>query len=271
MLWGLFIWYNTAMETVRSNDGTKIAYTKKGSGPVLIAVGGALSSSGMGYTEFADRLAAHYTVYSFDRRGRGQSGDTLPYAVEREIEDIEALIKLAGEAVYLYGHSSGAALTFETAIKLRNKIKKMALYEPPYAVDEKALAEWKTFGNNLTPLLAEKHHAEAVVLFMKLTGKTDMQIEHMRHAPFWHVFESVAPTLAYDFAVVGEGGIPVEGAARVAIPTLILYGKNSFPFMAIVAEMLHNAIPNSHLEALEGQDHNPHTAVLAPILEKFFS
>jgi pimeloyl-ACP methyl ester carboxylesterase len=259
------------MVTVISKDGTRIAYNKKGSGPALIVVGGALSSSELPYTELLDHLSEHFTVYNYDRRGRGQSGDTAPYSVEREIEDLEALIDQAGGSVLLYGHSSGAALSLETALKLGNKIKKLVLYEVPYASDEKALEAWIDYGKKLSGLLAKKQHADAVALFMKLTGMPDEQLEHMRQAPFWHIFESVAPTLAYDYAVVGEDGIPTERASHITMPTLILYGKDSFPFMASVAKTLHKVIPDSQLDALEGQTHNPLPQVLVPVLQKFFS
>src|SRR5687767_6761413 len=117
------------MNTVTSKDGTKIAYDKYGKGPAVIFIAGILCYRSFGPVEdVAKVLAPHFTVYNYDRRGRGDSGDTKPYAVEREVEDIEALIDEAGGAAYLYGHSSGAALAFEATLKLGNKVKKLAMY-----------------------------------------------------------------------------------------------------------------------------------------------
>src|SRR5712671_6090521 len=172
------------MKTVLSADGTTIAFDQSGQGPSLILVAGALcarlSWSG---PELAKLLAPHFTVYNYDRRGRGDSGDTKPYAVEREVEDIEALIDEAGGAAYLYGHSSGASLALEAAIKLGGKVEKLAMYEAPYNDDDEAKRAWKEYTNQLTNLLAANRRGDAVALFMKLTGTPVDQIEGMQHAP----------------------------------------------------------------------------------------
>ena len=144
------------MNTLRSHDGTTIAYGKQGDGPALIVVDGALTvhSSGSG-SELAKLLAPHFTVYGFDRRGRGESGDTLPYAVDREIEDIEALIDRAGGPVFLYGHSSGGPLAMRAAIRLGRKVSKIAMYEPPYNNDPGAQEPWSQYLSQLKQALAE--------------------------------------------------------------------------------------------------------------------
>src|SRR5260370_13532141 len=124
------------MNTLRSHDGTTIAYDKQGEGPALILVDGALTvhSSGSG-SELAELLAPHFTVYGFDRRGRGESGDTLPYAVDREIDDIEALIDRAGGSAVLYGHSSGGPRTMRAALRLGSQASEITMYEPPFNND----------------------------------------------------------------------------------------------------------------------------------------
>src|SRR2546425_38336 len=194
------------MNTVTSKDGTKIAYDKQGEGPAVILVYGALCYRSFGsLPELVKLLAPHFTVYNYDRRGRGDSGDTRPYAVEREVEDIEALIDEAGGQASLYGHSSGAALALEAALRLGNKAKKLAMYEVPYNDDAGAQRAWKQYIKQLTEALAADRRGDAAALFMEFVGTPADQIEAMRHSPAWPMFEAIAPTLAYDHsAILGE-------------------------------------------------------------------
>jgi len=174
------------MNTLTSKDGTKIAYDKQGAGPMVILVDGALCTRSFGSKpELIKLLEPHFTVYNYDRRGRGDSGDTKPYAVEREVEDIEALNDEAGKAVYIYGHSSGAALALEASMRLGNKIKKLAMYEAPYRIDPEAKRVWKEYIKQLAEMLAANRRGDAVALFMKLVETPADQIEAMRHAPEW--------------------------------------------------------------------------------------
>ena len=129
------------MDNVRSRDGTTIAFDKEGEGRALIFVDGALSTRS-GKADLASLLSPHFTVYRYDRRGRGDSGDTKPYAVEREIEDIDATIEKAGGSASLYGHSSGGCLALDAAVKLGGKIKKLAMYEAPYNDDPAVQKAW---------------------------------------------------------------------------------------------------------------------------------
>src|SRR5437588_3956898 len=218
------VWQEARMNTLKSKDGTTIAFDKEGGGPAVILVDGAMTSRSDGSKpELARLLAEHLTVYNYDRRGRGDSADTRPYAVEREVEDIEALIDGAGGAAYLYGHSSGAALALEAAIKLGGKVKKLAMYEAPYNDDGEAQRAWRKYIKQLTELLAADRRGDAVALFMKLVGTPAEQIEAMRHAPIWPMLEAIAPTLAYDHsAILGEdASLPTERAAIVTAPTLV--------------------------------------------------
>jgi pimeloyl-ACP methyl ester carboxylesterase len=261
------------MNTLVSQDGTTIAYDKRGEGPALILVNGALTvhSSGSG-SELAQLLASRFTVYGFDRRGRGESGDTLPYAVDREIDDIEALIGQAGGSACLYGHSSGGPLAMRAALRLGGKVSKIALYEPPYNNDPGVQEPWRQYLRQLGDALAQGRRGDAVALFMAFTGTPAEQIDGMRRAPFWPGMEAVAPTLAYDHAaIMGQPlSVPTELAARVAVPALVMAGTGGFPFMPDTARILSQAIPHGQLRILDGQTHQVNPAVLAPILAEFF-
>src|SRR6185437_13969218 len=174
------------MNTLSSRDGTTIAYDEQGEGPALILVDGALTvhSSGSG-SELAKLLAPHFTVFGFDRRGRGESGDTLPYAVDREIDDIEALIDRAGGPAFLYGHSSGGPLAMRAAIRLGSQVSKIALYEPPYNNDPGVQESWSQYLSQLRQALAEHRRGDAVALFLRFVGTPAEQVEGTRRAPFW--------------------------------------------------------------------------------------
>jgi pimeloyl-ACP methyl ester carboxylesterase len=216
------------MKKVQSADGTPIAFDQSGQGPALILVAGALcarfSWSG---PELAKLLAPHFTVYNYDRRGRGDSGDTKPYAVTCEVEDIGVLIDDAGGSAYLYGHSSGGALVLEAALQLSSeKVKKLAIYEVPYNDDREAQRAWRAYIQQLTELLAANRRGDAVALFMQYVGTPAEQIEGMRHSPTWPSLEAIAPTLAYDHtAILGEDlSVPTGRAAQVRVPTLVMNG-----------------------------------------------
>jgi pimeloyl-ACP methyl ester carboxylesterase len=216
-------------------------------------------------------LADNFTVITYDRRGRGDSGNTLPFAVEREIEDIEALVDLAGGTAYLFGISSGAALAFEAALQLGPKIKKLALYEPPYNDDPAAMQAWREYRKNLDELLAAGRNDDAVGLFMMLVGMPAEHLPGMRQHPMWPMFEAVAPTLAYDAAELGESAaVPVKKAANLTSPALVMDGSVSFPFMHPTAVTLAAAMPQGKHLTLEGQTHEVSAGVLGPILVDFF-
>ena len=262
------------MDTVRSKDGTRIAFDKQGDGPAVILVDGAMGTRSSGSKpELAKLLAQHFTVYSYDRRGRGDSGDTQPYAVDREIEDIDALIDAAGGSACLHGHSSGGCLALEAAVKLGDRVKKLAIYEAPYNDDPEAQKAWGAYIKNLTEALATNRPGDAVALFMAYVGMPAAQIEGMRHAPFWAGMEAIAPTLAYDHtAIMGsDGSIPKERAARVQAPTLVMNGGNGAPFMLETARTLSQVIPGAKLRTLDGQTHDVQPAALAPVLVEFFA
>ena len=262
------------MKTVTSKDGTTIAFDQSGQGTTVILVDGALQyrAFDQGMAELADLLAQHFTVIHYDRRGRGDSGDRQTYELEREIEDIEALIDEAGGAAFLYGISSGAALAMEAALALGGKVKKLVMYEPPYNSDANARKAWKEYRQKLKELVAEDRKGDAVGLFMMLVGMPADHLEGMRQHAMWPLWEAVGPTLLYDAVAMGEdASIPAKRVARIAVPTLVMNGSGSeWSFMQHTAVALANSIPNAQHRTLEGQTHEVSSEALAPVLIEFF-
>lgn len=264
------------MHTATSRDGTTVAFERSGSGPPLILVGGIFEQRALD-SETArlvasPLLAEHFTVVHYDRRGRGESSDTQPYTLEREIEDIEALIDAVGGASFLSGISSGAALAFEAALALGEKVRKLALYEPPYNDDPAARAAWRAFRAQLRDVLAEGRHGDAVDLFMGLMGVPAEQLDELHQAPMWPLWEAVAPTIAYDAAALGEdGAVPAARATLLMAPTLVVSGGASYPWMHVSAATLAEAIPGARHHTLDGQTHEVTPEALAPALVQFFA
>ncbi len=264
------------MKKVTSKDGTTIAFDQTGQGPPLILVGGAFEQRAMdsetSQLAASPLLAEHLSVFHYDRRGRGDSTDTLPYAVEREVEDIHALINHAGGAAFLSGISSGAALALEAAIQLGSQVKKLALYEPPYNDDEGYGEALKNFRKNFKQALTEGRRGDAVGHFLTMMGMPEEHLAGMRELPMWQMWEAIAPTFGYDAAVLGQdGSVPIERAARIAVPTLIMNGGASeWEFMRVTTMALTNAIPNAQHRTLEGQTHQVAAEALAPVLVEFF-
>jgi len=260
------------MKTITSTDGTKIAYDTQGEGPAVILVDGALSTR-QGKQELAKLLAPRFTVYGYDRRGREDSGDTRPYAVAREIEDLETLIDAAGGPACLYGHSSGACLALEATARLGGKVRKLAMYEAPYDDDPADRKRWATYIARLTEALADDRRGDAVALFMRYVGMPDEQIAGMRQAPFWASLEAIAPTLAYDHTgILGpDRAVPAARAARIPTPALVMAGGAGAPFMRVTAETLSKAMPRAQFRTLDGQAHDVDHAILAPVLAEFFA
>ena len=263
------------MERVRSKGGTTIAYERYGQGPPVIVVGGAACDRVV-TRPLAERLASHFTVFNYDRRGRGDSGDTPPYAVEREIEDLAALIAVAGGTASVYGHSSGAGLVLHAAAH-HLPIAKIVLHDPPYSPegDEDARRSSREYGENLKAVLSEDRRGDAVELFMTMVGMPQEMVEGMRHTPGWAELEAIAPTLAYDSEVMGDigrdGTIPVDQAGMVTVPALVLTGGADYPWMTDVGRRLADAMRNGRHRVLEGQEHAVPPEVLVPVLAEFLA
>lgn len=263
------------METVTSKDGTKIAFDRSGSGPVVILVDGAFGHRKFGPNEpLAPLLAEHFTVITYDRRGRGDSGDTAPYAVERECEDLAALIKAAGGSASLYGISSGAALVLE-AVANGVPAKSLALFEAPFVVDDSRAPMPADFLAQLNTAVAEDRRGDVVKLFMKEgVGLPGFVVVMMRLMPVWPKLKGLAHTAPYDVAALGDTGsgkpLPADRWSGVTQPTLVLSGEKSQQWIRSAMRSLAEVLPNAKLQVLPKQTHIVKPKVLAPALIDFF-
>lgn len=249
------------MYSLTSKDGTKIAYDKAGQGPALILVAGAFSYRKFaGTVQLAHLLSEHFTVFNYDRRGRGDSGDAPRYAIEREIEDLEAIIDEAGGSAYVWGLSSGAVLALQAAARGAN-ITKLALHEPPFVVDAAHHMPPNNFAAHVTDLIAANRRAEAIKYFMtKGMGAPSFVASLMRIIPgVWSKLMAVAHTLPYDAALldgyIDGKPLPAELWSTVAMPTLVLEGTESPAGLRHGARALANVLPNAQLLSKKGLGH----------------
>lgn len=256
------------MGKAQSADGTGIAFDRLGDGPPVILVSGASCARGI-HAQLAELLAAGFAVFNYDRRGRGDSGDTQPYAVEREIEDIAAMISAAGGAAAVFGNSSGAVLALRAAAA-GLPITRLALWEPPFMTGPGAARRAREYRSQLTALLGAGRHGDAMALFLTTVGLPPDMIAGMHRSPMWPGMEAIAPTLAYDAAVMGDSTLPPGLASSVTIPTVILTGGSSGTWAHDAASALISVLPNARHRTLDGQDHNVAWPVLAPELTAFF-
>ncbi|MBT2524161.1 alpha/beta hydrolase [Streptomyces sp. ISL-99] len=258
------------MAKVISRDGTPIACERRGEGVPLILVGGAFST-GAAEAPLAALLTPHFRVVTYDRRGRGDSGDTAPYAVAREVEDLAALAEEERGPVSVYGMSSGGALVLEAAAS-GVPFERIAVYEPPFTVvepgDTIAKARYTT---RLTELLSAADRGGAAELFLSAVGMPPEVVAQVREAPMWPELEALAPTLAYDDAVMGDGTVPAERLAAVRPPVLVVDGGASPPAMRDAARRVAEAVRRGRHRTLTGQIHDVAPHVLAPVLREFFT
>jgi pimeloyl-ACP methyl ester carboxylesterase len=263
------------MSTVRSTDGTAVAFERSGEGPPIILVDGALCyrESG-GSRKLAALLAPHFTVYAYDRRGRGESGDTAPYAVDREVEDLQALIEEAGGSAYLYGISSGVVLALEAANR-GTGVERLVAYEPPFIVDDSRPPVPSDYAPKLEELVAADRRGDAVRLFLRQVGVPGIAIALMRFMPAWSKLRGIAQTLPYDFTILdgtqaGEP-LPPERWSAVTAPTLVLVGGKNPPWWHHGTQALADMLPNARHRVLEGQTHMVKPKALAPVVEEFLT
>jgi pimeloyl-ACP methyl ester carboxylesterase len=262
------------MNTAISKDGTTIAFDTRGEGPPLIVVGGALNDRHAAAT-LAELLAPSFTVYAYDRRGRGDSGDTPPYAVEREVEDLQALVERAGGTAFAFGHSSGAVLTLETALETPG-ITRLVLYEPPFIVDDSRPPLPDDYVPHLKELAATERRGEAVEYFMATgVGVPAEAIPSMRESPFWPSLEALAHTLWYDGVIMGDNmvGKPLSADrwSSVTIPTLVIHGGASPASLPNAAQQLADIVPNARRVTMDDQTHEVDPTLLAPVLTEFLT
>jgi pimeloyl-ACP methyl ester carboxylesterase len=257
------------METVISKDGTSIALGRVGEGPAVVLVSGG-SVDRMSLAPLAQELASDFTVLNYDRRGRGPSGDTPPYAIAREIEDIEAVVDAAGGEAAIFGSSSGAVLAMFAA-EAGVGIGKLTMWEPPFIPEgfpkppADQVEQYET-------MVAEGRRGDAVEFFMaKVVGMPAEFVAGARTQPWWGATEALAHTLAYDARIMGDYDIPIDRAANVKVPSLVVAGGADMPFMRETAQALADALPDGQVRFLEGQGHNVDMTVLAPVLEEFLA
>ncbi len=262
------------METVISKDGTSIAFDKTGTGPALVLVDGAFCSRDYGVTpKLVPLLSGSFTVYSYDRRGRGESSDAEPYSVDNEIEDLKTIIEKAGEAPFICGFSSGAALLL-LAMDKGIKASGIALFEPPYIIDHhENTAPPADAGRRLTEFVRQGKRSLAVNYFMTdVMGMPGIMVFLFRcfGRSLWKRNESVAHTLPYEVTIMGNFSVPERIAASINIPTLLIAGEKSSRNLKNAVEALSHLIPKSQIRILKDQGHNVSMKVLAPCLIDFF-
>ncbi|MFD4569709.1 alpha/beta fold hydrolase [Streptomyces sp. NPDC058467] len=251
-----------------SRDGTPLAYERFGDGPAVVLVGGAMCT-GATLAPLAAALSDRLGAVTYDRRGRGGSGDTAPFAVAREVEDIAALIEASGGSAALFGISSGGALVLEAAAS-GLPLTKVAVYETPFAVHEGGGKERQEYTQRLTELLDQERRGEAVELFMALAGTPPEMVAGARRSPAWAGMEAIAPTLAYDDAAMGDGLVPRARLASITAPVLSIAGGASPAWMREATEAVAAAVPDGTYRTLDGQTHMVDPGALAPLLKEFF-
>ncbi len=257
------------MRTVISKDGTPIAFDQSGEGPPIILVVGAFNERSTG-APLAAQLSNHFTVFNYDRRGRGASGNTLPYAIAREVEDIEALITEAGGSASVVGYSSGALLALKAAAS-NLAISRLALYEPPFLLDDGFPQLAQEISVQLSELIALGRRGDAVELYQtELVGIPAEIVAQLRHAPFRPALEHIAHTLVYDATLLGDMEVLAQQLSSITVPTLVISGGNSQAMLRSATQTLAYALPSAQHRSLEGQTHDIVPAVLAPVLEAFF-
>jgi pimeloyl-ACP methyl ester carboxylesterase len=263
------------MEKSVSKDGTLIAFDKTGKGKALVLVDGAFCFRAHGPTpKLAPLLSQNFTVYSYDRRGRGESSDTPPYAVDREVEDLLSIIEKTGEVPFILGISSGAALVLRALSKGIN-VKKVALFEPPYVdVSSTEITPPEEAGKELSKLVNVGKRSEAVHYFMtKVMGMPAIFVLLFKifGNSGWKKNESVANTLPYDVALMGDFTIPKSITVSINVPTLVIGGEKSPQKLRNAVDATAKSIRQSKIVLLKGQSHNVSMKVLAPVLTDFFN
>ena len=252
------------MTKVTSRDGTTIAYERTGRGPALVLVAPALHNRAAAVV-LAELLSARFTVYNYDRRGRGESGDTAPYAVEREIEDLDAVIAQAGRSAYVYGSSSGAVLAFRAAAA-GSHISRLAMFEPPFVGSSPEVVK------RYADLIEAGDHEGALEHLHKAIGVPDEIVRRLPDTPTWPAMAAMAHTMLYDFAItsVDGGAVPTELLAELSTPTLVLASDGSSDHLREAASATAEALPSGSYRCLPGQWHGVTEERLAAELADFF-
>ncbi|GIG59819.1 alpha/beta hydrolase [Longispora fulva] len=256
-----------SMQTVVSRDGTEIAYDRSGSGPAVIMMA-AGPTDHWALAGIAELLAQNFTVFNYDRRGRGASGDTAPYAPEREYEDLQALITAAGGNASVFGSSGGGILALQAA-GWGVDIGRLAIWEAPFILEGSRPPVRADYRQNLEKLLAADRRGDMIESFMTdAVGMPAEFVTPMRDLPFWPNMERIAHTLVYDAIIIGDWSLP-GGLPEITVPTLVIEGGTT-PWLTQSAEALTRALPQARKTVLPGQTHDVEAAVIAPVLAEFF-
>jgi len=263
------------VDKIISKDGTPIAVDRIGSGPALILVDGAMCSRGFGpMPALAKELSSQFTVYHYDRRGRGDSGNGGAYDVQREIEDLDAVLQHAGGSAMVFGISSGAALAGEAVRQLRG-IRRLALYEAPYVIDNTHEPLPPNFISDTRALVASGDRSGAVKKFMRYVGTPAIAVFVMSLLPFWKKFTRIAHTLSNDLEIIAPHHqakpFPAGKWSMVTVPVLVMAGGKSPAYMQNSMKAWADAFPNAVHKTLAGQTHMVKQDVLAPALNEFFA
>ena len=261
------------MQHVTSKDGTHIAYEQSGQGPALIIVGCVLDDHTQ-QAGLAQLLSEHFTVYNFDRRGHGESGDNPPYAVEREVEDIAAMLDVAGGSAFVYGTSGPGILSMEAAARgLSPRMKKLAVWEPPYIVDNSRPPVPADYMQQMRQMLQENRRGDMIKFFFgKGVAMPAEFVEMMPQFPGWANQEALAHTLIYDGILMGGDHfmhLPKERLAKCTVETLVIDG-GMWPWISHAADAVAAVLPNAKRSTIAGQPHNVADAAMAPVLFEYF-
>jgi pimeloyl-ACP methyl ester carboxylesterase len=254
-----------------STDGTSIAFDREGEGPPVVLVGGFPDRSAN--TRLLEHLSQRFTVFNYDRRGHGDSGDTQPWALQREVEDLDAVVDAAGGAANVFGTSGNGffalvAASYEKGLRL----KKLAVWEPPFIVDDSRPAVPRDYTQKLTELLVEGRRGDMVELFLTAAvGMPPEVVSPLRSMLMWPAFERVAHTLVYDSVIMGDYSVPAQRMALVKVPTLVIDGGTAtWPWLRTGLAALTASLPQAERRSVEGQSHDVDSAALAPVLMEFF-
>lgn len=256
------------MEKVISKDGTTIAFDRLGEGPALVMMGGALNNRIL-TSELATLLSAHFTVFNYDRRGRTDSTDTPPYAIEKEIDDLNAVVAEAGGSATLFANCTGGMLALE-AVAQGAAITKLVLYEPPYITDDRQARLDDDFREMIDKLLAADRRGDAVTHFLERgVGLRPDVVEKVQGLPIWPLLESLATSLPYDLAIAGDNSLPIDRLPLVTVPTLVMDGTRSPQWQRDSVQALVDSLPNATRISMEEMNHTFAPDGIAPVIRDF--
>jgi pimeloyl-ACP methyl ester carboxylesterase len=255
--------------TTTSRDGTTIAFDRLGDGPAVVIIGAGPTDRSAN-APVAQLLAGRFTVVNYDRRARGQSGDTQPYSVDREYDDLAAVVDAAGGSAMLYGTSLGGAIALEAAAR-GLPVTKLALWEPPYYLDDEPRRPPADYHDQLAAAVAAGRPGDAVALFFTTAvGMPGEFVDQLRQSPFWPAMQQLAQALVYDAQVVGDFRVPADRLGRISVPTLVIDG-GATPSISRAADQVARLVPGARRRTLPGQPHNVDPAAIAPVLVEFFA